>query len=235
MPDLAQDPRCRGRPDEGTRVLRESLQANFDLRAAAARVEVARARAGIAKSFLFPEVNLSGGVSDRQVSRLTEPPEDGGQADRDYRNYDLGFTLSWEIDIFGRVRREKEAATAVFLSSEEARRGVVITLVSDVARSCFLLRTLDLELDQAIANRSRTAAVIPDLERQIALQENLIHFLPGQPPGPIPRGATLTEHHVPPVVPAGLPSALLDRRPDVREAAETDGDGEPTPSDDPAS
>jgi multidrug efflux system outer membrane protein len=77
-----------------------------------------------------------------------------------------------------------------------------------------------LELDQAIANRSRTAAVIPDLERQIVVQENLIHFLLAQPPGPIPRGTALTEQHVPPAIPAGLPSALLDRRPDVREAEE---------------
>jgi len=232
-------------------MIRESLQGNFDLRGAAARVEVARARAGIAKSFLFPEVNLSGGYTSQQVSRLTEPPQDGGLEDRKYTNYNLGFALSWEIDLFGRIRREKESATAAFFASEEARRGVTITLVSDVAGSYFALRTLDLELeiarrtlqvndetvayyrrrveggvsnqlelDQAIANRSRTAAVIPDLERQIALQENLIHFLLGQAPGPIPRGAALTEQHAPPGIPAGLPSALLDRRPDVLEAEE---------------
>ena len=232
-------------------LIRESLDGSFDLRMAAARVEQARARAGIAKSFLFPEVNLTGGWSSRQVSRLTEPPEDFGQADRDFRNIELGFSMSWEIDLFGRIRREKEAATAVFLSTEEARRGVLITLVSDVAASYFELRTLDLELeiarltlaindqtvqfyqdrvdggvsnqlelDQAIANRSRTAAAIPELERQIALQENLIQFLLGKPPGPIPRGAALTEQYTPPDVPAGLPSALLDRRPDVREAEE---------------
>jgi multidrug efflux system outer membrane protein len=232
-------------------LIRQSLAANFDLRTAAARVEEARARAGIAKSFLYPEVNLTAGATSQQVSRLTEPPEDGGQEDRNYRNYNAGFTLSWEIDIFGRIRREKESATAVFLSTEEARRGVVLTLVGDVAQSYFDLRTLDLELeiarhtlqindetvafyrrrveggvsnqlelDQAIANRSRTAAVIPDLERQIVVQENLIHFLLAQPPGPIPRGTALTEQHVPPAIPAGLPSALLDRRPDVREAEE---------------
>lgn len=232
-------------------LIRESLRANFDLRTAAARVEEARAQAGIARSFLFPEVNLAGGATNRQVSRLTEPPEDGGLEDRKFRNYDLGFALSWEIDIFGRIRREREAAAAIFLSTEEARRGVVITLVGDVAQAYFALRTLDLELEiarrtlqvndetvafyrrrldggvsnqlelnQAVANRSRTAAVIPELERQITLQENLLHFLLGRPPGPVPRGATLTEQHLPPAIPAGLPSALLDRRPDVREAEE---------------
>jgi len=242
--EIFQDPALQG-------LIRQSFEGNFDLRIAASRVEEARARAGIAKSFLFPEVNLTGGSTSQQVSRLTEPPQDSGQPDRNYRNYDLGFTLSWEIDIFGRIRREKESATAVFLATEEARRGVVITLVGDVAQAYIDLRTLDLELeiarrtlqindetvafyrrrvagggsnqlevDQAVANRGRTAAVIPDLERSIAVQENSIHFLLGQAPGPIPRGTALTEQHVPPGIPAGLPSALLDRRPDVREAEE---------------
>ena len=232
-------------------LVRQAFTGSFDLRIAAARVEEARARAGVAKSFLFPEVNLSGGYANRQVSRLTEPPEDGGQKDRDYSNYNLGFTLSWEIDLFGRLRREHESAAAVFLSTEEARRGVVITLVADVAQAYFDLRELDLELeisrntlqindetvafydrrlkggvsdklelDQAVSNRARTAAVIPELERQIVVQENLIHFLLGQAPGPIPRGTALTEQYHPPEIPAGLPSALLDRRPDVREAEE---------------
>ena len=242
--ELFQDPALQD-------LIHQALMANFDLRIAAARVVQARARAGIAKSFLFPEVNFSGGYSDQQVSRLTEPPGDGGQADRKYGNYDLGFSLSWELDIWGRIRREREAAVALFMGSEETRRGVVITLVADVARAYFVLRTLDLELeishstvaindetvafyrrrvaggvsnqlelDQAIANRARTAATTPELERQIAIQENLIHFLLGQPPGPIARGATLIDEQAPPAVPAGLPSALLDRRPDVREAEE---------------
>jgi multidrug efflux system outer membrane protein len=232
-------------------LIRQALGGSFDLRIAAARVEEARARAGVAKSFLFPEVNLSGGYTNRQVSRLTEPPEDGGQEDRDFRNYDLGFTLAWEIDIFGRIRRQTESATAVFLATEEARRGVYITLVADVAQAYFDLRELDLELEisrrtldvndetvafyrrrleggvsdklelnQAVSNRSRTAAVIPELERQIFAQENLIRFLLGQAPGSIERGTALTDQYRAPAVPAGLPSALLDRRPDVREAEE---------------
>lgn len=240
--ELFQDPALQD-------LLHQALLANFDLRIAAARVEQARARAGISKSFLFPEVNLSGGYLNQQVSRQTEPPGDGGGTDRKFTNYDLGFTLSWELDIWGRVRREHESAVALFMRSEEIRRGVVITLVADVARAYFDLRRLDLELeisratvaindetvafyrrrvaggvsnqlelDQAIANRARTATTIPELERRIAIQENLIHFLLGQPPGPIARGAALLDEQAPPVVPAGLPSALLDRRPDVREA-----------------
>jgi multidrug efflux system outer membrane protein len=75
-----------------------------------------------------------------------------------------------------------------------------------------------LELDQSVANRSRTAAVIPDLERRIAIQENLINFLLARNPGPVPRGTVLVDQYHPPTIPAGLPSALLERRPDVQSA-----------------
>ena len=161
----------------------------------------------------------------------------------------MGFGLAWELDVFGRIRREAEAATAVFLATEQAQRGVLITLVADVAQSYFTLRELDLELeiarrtvqindetvefyrsrltggvsnrlevDTAVSNRSRTASTIPDLERQIAIQENQINLLLGRNPGPIPRGTVLTEQYYPPSIPAGLPSALLERRPDVKGA-----------------
>ena len=227
---------------------RESLQHNFDLRIAAARVEQARAQIGITRSFLFPQVNFSASGSVEQVSRASEPPQSFG-ADRTFRNLLLGFGLAWELDIFGRIQRETEASTAVFFATEQAQRGVLITLVADVAQSYFILRELDLELeisrrtlkvnddtvefysrrliggvsnrlevDQATANRSRTASTIPDLERQIAIQENQINLLLGRNPGPIPRGTVLTEQYYPPSIPAGLPSALLERRPDVKGA-----------------
>jgi multidrug efflux system outer membrane protein len=227
---------------------REALQQNFDLRIAAARVEQARAQIGVTRSFLFPQVDFRVNGSTQQVSRASEPPQSFG-ADRTFRNFMLGFGLAWELDIFGRIQRETEAATSVFLATEQAQRGVLITLVADVAQSYFTLRELDLELeigqrtlkinedtvefyrrrvaggvsnrlelDSAISNRSRTAATIPELERQIAIQENLINLLLGRNPGPIPRGTVLTDQYYPPSVPAGLPSALLERRPDIKGA-----------------
>jgi len=229
---------------------REALNNNYDLRIAAARVEEARAQIGIARSFLYPQINLSANGSVQQVSRASEPPQTI-TADRTFRNLLLGFGLAWELDVFGRIRREAEAATGIFLATEQAQRGVYITLVADVAQSYFTLRELDLELeiarrtvkvndetveyyrnrltggvsnrlevDTAVSNRSRTAATIPDLERQIAIQENQINLLLGRNPGPIPRGTVLTEQYYPPSVPAGLPSALLERRPDVKGAEE---------------
>jgi multidrug efflux system outer membrane protein len=229
-------------------LVREALQNNYDLRIAAARVEEARANIGIVRSFLYPQINFNAAGGAQQVSRATDPTQSFG-AHRNFQNLLLGFALAWELDVFGRIRREAEAATAIFLATEQAQRAVLITLVGDVAQSYFTLRELDLELeiarrtvklnddtvefyrtrlgggvsnrlevDTAISNRSRTASTIPELERQIAIQENLINLLLGRNPGSIPRGTALTEQYSPPGIPAGLPSALLERRPDIKTA-----------------
>jgi multidrug efflux system outer membrane protein len=227
---------------------REALRNNYDLRTAAARVEEARAQIGIVRSFLYPQVTFNGRGSAEQVSRASEPPQSFG-ANRSFQNLFASFAMAWEIDVFGRIRRETESATAIYSATEMDRRGVYIALIADVAQAYFDLRELDLELEvarrtlqlndetiqfyqrrlaggisnrlelnQAIANRSRTAAVIPDVERRIITLENLINFLLGRNPGTIPRGAVLTDQYHPPAVPVGLPSALLERRPDVQTA-----------------
>ena len=230
---------------------REALRNNYDLRTAAARVEEARTQIGVARSFLYPQINLNGGGSVQQVSRASEPPQSFG-SNRTFQNWIAGVNMVWEFDVFGRIRRQAEAAGAEYVASEMDRRGVYISLVADVAQAYFVLREFDLELeiaqrtlkindatidfyqrrlgggvsnqlevDQAIANRSRTASAIPELERQIATQENLINFLLGRNPGPISRGAVLSDQYQPPTVPAGLPAALLERRPDVQSAEQS--------------
>jgi multidrug efflux system outer membrane protein len=227
---------------------RETLRNNYDLRTAAARVEEARAQISVVRSFLYPQVNLNGGGNAQQVSLASDPPQTLTRS-RSFQNWLAGFSMVWELDVFGRIRREAEAATATYFATEMDRRGVYITLVADVAQFYFDLRELDLELEiarrtlklnddtvqfyrsrydtgisnrleveQAVANRARTAAIIPDLERRIVIQENLINFLLGRNPGAIPRGAVLTDQYYPPTIPAGLPSALLERRPDVQSA-----------------
>jgi multidrug efflux system outer membrane protein len=232
-------------------LLKEALIGNLDLRVATARVTEARAQYGVARSFLFPEVGATADYSAQQASRLSEPPG-GTQRSKHFQNWNAGLPVSWEIDLFGRIRREKQAAFATYLSTEHGRRAVVVTLVADVASTYLLLRELDLqleiarrtvgindetvrfytnrlgggvsnrlELDRASANRSRTAAVIPRLEQQLAIRENALSVLLGRPPGPVARGQALEESHVPPEVPAGLPAMLLERRPDVL-AAEQD-------------
>jgi outer membrane protein, multidrug efflux system len=230
-------------------LIRDAIAHNLDLRTAIGRVQEARALAGVAKSFLYPEVNLNAGYAGNQASRNAQPSVSQPGEDRTFNNTNITATLAWEADLFGRVRRTSEAAFNRYLASEEGRRAVLITVVSDVATSYFLLRDLDLqleiahrtlaindqtvayynsrltggvsnklELDQAVANRSVTAASIPDIERQIALVEHSISVLVGRPPAAVARGRTLEETHLPPAIPVGVPATLLERRPDVVEA-----------------
>ena len=129
-------------------LVREAIANNLDLRTATARVTEARAQYGIAKSFLFPQVGLAAGYDAQQASRLSEPPQ-GTAIQKTYQNWNAGFALSWEIDLFGRIRREKEAAFAAYLATEEGRRAALIALVADVASTYLFLRELDLELEVA--------------------------------------------------------------------------------------
>ncbi len=130
-------------------LIRESLAHNLDLRLAVARVQEARALSGVAKSFLYPEINGTAGYVGNQASRNAQPPGAAQGADRTYNNTQLGVSMSWEIDLFGRLRRNNEAAFDRYLATEEGHRAVIVALVSDVASSYFLLRELDLELEIA--------------------------------------------------------------------------------------
>ena len=227
-------------------LIREGVANNLDLRVASARVVEARALAGVAKSYLYPEVNVGFGYGAEQVSRVGQPPATEDKVpDRVYNNLALNGTLSWELDLFGRLRRNKEAAFAQYLATEQGRRAVLVTLVGDIASTYFILRELDLELeiakrtvkandetvayytnrlkggvsnrlelDQAKANRALTAASIPEIERQIAVTENSLSVLVGRPPAAIPRAGGVGDR-LAPKIPAGLPSSLLERRPDV--------------------
>jgi multidrug efflux system outer membrane protein len=231
-------------------LIRDAIAHNYDLRVAIARVQEARALARVARSFLYPDIGLSAFSGVNQASRNQQPQIVADEDDdRVFNNTTLTATMAWELDLFGRIRRDSEAAFARYLASEEGRRAVLITLVSDVASSYFLLRELDLqrevarrtltlndqtvdyyrtrlaggvsnrlELDSAVANRSLTAASVPEIERQVALLENAISVLVGRPPGAVGRGRTLEEQALPPNIPVGMPATLLERRPDVVEA-----------------
>ncbi len=221
-------------------LIRDAIANNLDLRIALAHVEEARARAGIAKSYLYPQVDGAVTYGVRGAS-TTEEANDTTRQSGTY-----GFHLSWEIDLFGRLRRGQEAAVALALATEQGRRGVLVTLVGDVATNYFLLRELDLqleiarqtlrlndetvtyfqnrltggvsnrlELDRIRAIREQTAAAIPEIERQIGQVENLISLLLGRPPGPIARQRLTNTEELPPPIPPGLPASLLERRPDV--------------------
>lgn len=222
-------------------LIKEALTGNLDIKIAVARVEEARARAGIAKSYLYPQVD---GIATYNF-RIASSSDD----DTAHQSAQYGFQLSWEIDLFGRLRRQNEAAVALMMASDQARRGVIVTLIGDIASQYFLLRELDyqlqiahrtldlndqtvtyfrnrleggvsnrLEVDRIVALRAQTAASIPELERQIGLVENAISMLLGRSPGPVARAVLQEKEPLPPPIPPGLPAQLLERRPDVAEA-----------------
>lgn len=223
-------------------LIRTALQRNYDLLIAAENINAARAQLGVTRANQFPQitgtVDVAGQSSSQGVpsSKTITPVLDA----------------SFQLDLFGSLRRATEAKRAALLSTEEAKRTVVISLVSDVATDYYQLLTLDLELQvakdtvkaqeesvsltklraemgvtsdvdvlQAQQTLDSANAQIPDLERQIGKTEDTISILLGSYPQAVPRGRTLTEQTLLPEVPPGLPSSLLERRPDIREAEQT--------------
>lgn len=226
-----------------------ALERNLDLAIATERIEQARARFGITRAEQFPFVNGQATFTTQQQSsqgafRFLSP---GTNSAASYTQ--VGVGLSWELDVWGRLRRLTESARAQYLASEEGRRAVTVSLVSDVMTNYFMLRERDLELE--IAKQTRDAAEnslklvvlrhnagaatgldehqaeqflytataqIAATQRDIEQTENALSLLLGGPPGDVARGRPLEDFTTPPDPPAGLPSSLLARRPDIREA-----------------
>jgi len=232
-------------------LIRTALVNNYDLREAVARVEAARANVGIVRSNQFPNFGAGAAVEFNRFSRdgaTSLPREILPSQNRTFGSVALEL-LSFEVDIWGRLRRATEAARASLLGAEENRKAVVTTLVSDIATAYLTLRELDYELEisrrtletreqslELTRSRQRggvgtlldlrqaeqlvdtAAETIPGIQQQMEQTENRIRLLLGESPGTVARGRSLTEQNLPPDVPAGLPSALLERRPDIRAA-----------------
>ncbi len=243
--ELFQDPVLRG-------LIRTAVVENKDVQVAVARVAEARAQLGIARAAQFPQVDGRASYTDQRFSRKSFPLNalPGNTAiDSQQDFYRTSLDLTFELDLWGRLRRATEAARAELLASEGNRRTVLTTLVSDVAQGYFDLLEQDREADIArrtLASRQASldlvsqrfdagltseldvrraeeqvataAAVVPEVERRAAQTENRLSVLLGRNPGPIPRGPALDAQRMPPAVPAGLPSELLQRRPDLQQA-----------------
>jgi outer membrane protein, multidrug efflux system len=221
------------------KLIRTALAQNYDLQVATERINAGRAQLAITRSNLFPQVQGDGQFI-------------GGQdyVSRTKSNFLLlGADATFQLDLFGKLRRATEASRAQLLASEDAQKTVILTLVSDVASDYFALLQLDLQLqishdtvvtqqdsvkltnlrlDHGVATKldvlqaqqvlDTANASIPDLERQVAQEENAISILLGNYPQAVPRGLPLVQQPLPPEVPPGVPSSLLERRPDIREA-----------------
>ncbi|MEJ8813961.1 efflux transporter outer membrane subunit [Variovorax ureilyticus] len=224
-----------------------ALRDNLDVRVAAARIDQFIGTLGTVRSQFYPQLAYSGAASRTRASRVGQPPIPE-PADPYFTLYQAALGASWQIDLFGRVRRLSEAAQSQVYASEQAQRGVVLTLVAGVATSYITLRGLDRQREIAVAtagNFGETARIfdlrfksgivsktevtqvrsqwqqalasIPVIEQQIAAVEGRISILLGRDPGPIPRGRTI-DQLVAPLIPADLPSTLLERRPDILQA-----------------
>lgn len=224
-----------------------ALADNKDVKIAAARVDQFLGQFVTTRSALFPQINAGFDASRQRASQAGPTPLPPGVGPV-FNEFQAPLTVAWEIDLFGRVRRETESARASLLASEEGRRATILSLVASVATAYINLRDLDaqlaiakattdsragsvkvfqarfsggdvsqMELAQSQSEYEASLATIPQIETQIAQQEDALSVLLGRNPGPILRGRELSELAVP-AVPAGLPSDLLERRPDLLQA-----------------
>lgn len=232
------------------RLVDEALAANHDLKAAAARVEQARAQVAITRADQLPSAGIEASRSRSHASSLGSvplPPE--AIETNDNR---MVLRLSWEIDFWGQYRRATEAARAELLATEAGRDAVRASLVSEVVRGYFALHALDLRTDvvertlesrrqtlelqkmrfdagvasevefrQAESDLRTTEALVPTLRQARVAQQNALAVLFGRTPreiyeGGVDSGAPVTPDAI--EVPAGMPSDLLLRRPDLRQA-----------------
>ena len=222
---------------------------NNDLQVAIKRIDIAQAQAKQAKLLQLPEVNLqvTGQInrpSDNSLNGLSTSTFLG----KSYvENYQVLVGISWEADIWGKIRRQKETTLAQYLQTQEAAKAVQTQLVASIAQGYYNLLMLDRQLTiarnnlalndtlvnvtrilrdggvvttlgvrQAEVQKQTTALLIPQLEQDIALQENALQVLTGQLPGAIARTASLNDLLIPASLSAGLPVAMVSRRPDVR-------------------
>ncbi|NUP85631.1 MAG: efflux transporter outer membrane subunit [Burkholderiaceae bacterium] len=228
-------------------LVRETLAGNADLRIALARIEQYEARVQVAKASRYPQVD---GIAARQ--RLTmsqEKPVPLPSTIAPTNNqYEAGYVASWELDLWGRVRRSNEAALADLLARREEREAVVLTLVTEVVTGYLTLLQLDQQialLQREIANREaawksqrakaeggaiswvqvETAksvyeekrSELPLKQHEVAVLEHQLSYLAGRAPAAIRRGRSF-DALVVPGIPAGLPSEILEQRPDIRRA-----------------
>jgi multidrug efflux system outer membrane protein len=221
-------------------LIHRALKQNYDLQTATEKITQARAQLKVTRSNQYPQVSVTGyGTDERAFS--------GFPFKTKYATYAADATF--QLDLFGQLRRATESARAQLLSTEYAQKTEILTLVSDVASDYFALLSLDLQLqitrdtiktqedavkltkfrlEHGVATKldvlqakqvlDTANAQLPELQRQIGVEEDAISILVGDYPHNVIRGLKLVDQQLPPEVPAGLPSSLVARRPDISQA-----------------
>ncbi len=227
----------------------EATKANANLAVAAARVKQARAIAGIAEADRIPQVGVNGGVQRGRASTQSLGLPQGSPV-ATATTYQASLTASYEIDLFGRVASNVNAARNDAATVEANYRSVLLSLQADVAQTYFKLhatdaeletlrRTVDLRAENVKVNQRRydlgdigefdlaraktelsiARAEAIGLEQQRATTEHALAVLLGKPAPSFTSGESpLLDSSLMPVIPAGMPSTLLERRPDVAAA-----------------
>ena len=227
-------------------LIRTALQKNYDVRIAAARVLEARAQLGITRANQFP--SISGGGNITNIRDAADGPIPAFELTQGQVTTSAAWNLDFWGQ-FRRATEEARAnLLASEWARQEVIATLVANVASgyfqlreldlqlEISRSTLASRNESLELTRQLTEHGidtmldqrqseqlvyTAAAQVPDLERQIEQQENNLSILLGNNPGAIPRGLQLTDEPHPPEVPAGLPAALLERRPDIRQAEES--------------
>jgi multidrug efflux system outer membrane protein len=225
-------------------LINTALLENRDVRIAAARMEQFMARMEIARSGFYPQVAYGVAGSKDQASKNIIPPGLESLAE----TWQAALNVGWELDVWGRLRRATEAAYADLLAAEESRRTVILSLVSSVATGYITLRGLDAQLEiakrtvksrqeslelfelqfeggviseltlaQVRSEYEQALAAVPEIELQIAQTENALSILLGHNPGNLPRGLPIDQLSLI-SIPAGIPSDVLEKRPDIAQA-----------------
>lgn len=229
-------------------LIMRALTNNQDLQVAISRVSEYYARLGITNSALFPTITGNASFNRTQYSTAF-PSVIPSNIYSVINDYQVFFNLAWELDVWGRIWSATAAAYADLLGQIEARRGVVITVVTGVANGYIRLRQLDsqlmisrntlqsrmeslrlaqdrfelgetseIEVKQAESEVEVAAIRVIQFEREIPIQENLLSVLLGENPHAIERGNPIESFQYPLTIPAGIPSELLTRRPDIVQA-----------------
>lgn len=219
-----------------------ALENNKDMKIAAARIKEMMAAKRISFANMFPQL-------DARVYGQKEKLNYGGDNPKPDPEYGAKLALGWELDLWGNLRWANEAAIAAYMQTVEARRGLQLTIIAEVAANYYELCALDRQLaivqqtmaarregvrlaklryeggltsetayNQAQVELARTETLLPSLEREIKIKESDLSMLLGEYAGDIPRGLSLSEQKLPDTLPVGLPSSLLERRPDMRQA-----------------
>ena len=223
-------------------LIHSTLENNNDMKIAVAKIKELAARKRINYADLFPGINAKAYGQDEGLNY-------GGDNYSDDIEFGVKAAISWELDLWGKLRWANEAGVAEYLSSIEGQRALMMSLVAEVAENYFELVALDNELaivkqtlqareegaklakirfeggltsetsyQQAQLEYAKTATLIPSLEKKIAVKENEILRLSGSYPKRVERVNNQKNLNLPDSIPVGLPSDLLERRPDIRMA-----------------